>query len=55
VGGANNQLNRVGVTATATKIDNQQPIAAQYFGIYADPSDIGKNAPGRVRLPKNYF
>jgi len=26
------------------KIDGQQPIAAQYFGLYADPSDIGKNA-----------
>jgi len=24
------------------KIDCQQPIAAQYFGLYADPSDIGK-------------
>jgi len=26
------------------KIDCQQPIAAQYFGVYADPSEIGKNA-----------
>ena len=24
----------------------EQPIAAQYFGLYADPSDIGKNADG---------
>ena len=28
------------------KIDCQQLIAAQYCGIYADPSDIGKNAAG---------
>ena len=27
-------------------VNNQQPIAAQYFGLYADPSDIGKNASG---------
>jgi len=26
------------------KIDNQKPIAAQYFGLYADTSDMGKNA-----------
>jgi len=49
VGGANNQLNCVGVTATAAKnrLICKQPIAAQYFGLYADPADIGKNAVWR--------
>jgi len=29
-------------------LNNQQQIAAHYFGLYADPSDIGKNADGRA-------
>jgi len=39
-----------GVTATAAEIE--QPIAAQYFVLYAEPSDIGKNARGAGRSRK---
>ena len=35
-------------------VNNQQPIAAQYFGLYADPSDICKNAVRRVTIIKQH-
>jgi len=38
------------------KIDCQQPIAAQYFGLYADPgdpSDIGKNAARPLSMSRS--